>query len=263
VRHTQVVGERACSRAFTGVLFFMALWLGAAVPTAAQSVRRPPATADSARHTADLFFRAIADERWDAAAAFIDSSVIRRLVAEQVRQPPRTSRREMTIEDFMRDDPDKPLAVAEYELKRFQKNSARFDEGEMLSYEFLGIGSIAALRALTTQQATVAYLKARDFRAMMREQMRRSGCDTTAGTMPPSFRRIVGSALSSDTVAYVLYEDAMFAMPSRNGVLTEPSVMILRLRGSAWKIVPSTGRMGGPVMGFGAMRCDSTQRRPR
>jgi hypothetical protein len=257
-----LAGERACSRAFTGALFSMTLWLGAAVPATAQSPRRPPASADSARHTADLFFRAIADERWDAAAAFIDSSVIQRLVAEQVRQAPRNSRREMTIEDFMRDDPDKPRVVAEYELRRFQRNTARFDEGEMLSYEFLGVGSIAALRALTTQQATVAYLKARDFRALMREQMRRSGCDTT-GTMPHSFRRIVGSALSSDTVAYVLYEDDMFAMPSRNGVLMEPSVMILRLRGPAWKIVPSTGRMGGPVMSVGPMRCDSTQRRPR
>ena len=262
MKHRECAGERVRLRAFTGVLSLSLTLLGAAVETAAaQGTRRPQANADSARYTADLFFRAVADERWDAAAAFIDTSVIRRLVVEQLRQPPRRVRREMTVEDFMRDDPDKPRVVAEYELKRSQKHAARFDEGEMLSHEFLGVRSIDSLRALTIQQATVAYLMAKDFRALMREQARISGCGGARDAFPYSIRRIVGSALSSDTVAYVLYEDPMFAMPSSNGVLMQPNVMILRLRPSGWRIVPSHGTIGGPVMGFGMMGCDSTQRR--
>jgi hypothetical protein len=226
-------------------------------------MRRPQAHADSVRLVADLYFRAVADERWDAAAAFIDTTVIRRLVTQQLRNPPQMSRREMTIDDFMRDDPDKPRAVAEYELQRFRKHSARFDEGEVLSYQFMGVRSIDALRALTTQQATVAYLKATDFRVQIREQVRLSGCgDTTAATAsgPYSIRRIVATAVASDTAAYVLYEDGMFASmnPAYPG---EPSVLILRWRGSAWKIHPSSLRSRSMSFGVGTV-CDSTQRKP-
>jgi hypothetical protein len=229
----------------------------------AQSTRRPQAHADSVRLVVDLYFRAVADERWDAAAAFVDTTAVRRLVAEQLRRPPRAMRREMTIEDFMQDDPNKPRVVAEYQLKQYQKSAARFDPGGMLAYEFAGIRSIDALRALTIPQATVAYIKATDFRVQMREQVRLSGCgDTTAatGSGPFSIRRIVATAVASDTAAYVLYEDGMFASmdPAYPG---EPSVLILRWRGSAWKIHPSSLRSRSMSFGVSTV-CDSTQRKP-
>jgi hypothetical protein len=206
----------------------------------AQSTRRPQAHADSVRLVVDLYFRAVADERWDAAAAFVDTTAVRRLVAEQLRRPPRAMRREMTIEDFMQDDPNKPRVVAEYQLKQYQKSAARFDPGGMLAYEFAGIRSIE-----------------------MREQVRLSGCgDTTAatGSGPFSIRRIVATAVASDTAAYVLYEDGMFASmdPAYPG---EPSVLILRWRGSAWKIHPSSLRSRSMSFGVSTV-CDSTQRKP-
>src|SRR5688500_17840635 len=83
--------------------------------------RRAHVSPDSARQVADLFFRAVADEQWDAAAAFVDTTAVRRMVLERMRwRRSEPTAREMTIEDFMRDDPQKPRVVAEYELKRWR-----------------------------------------------------------------------------------------------------------------------------------------------
>ena len=242
-----------------------ALTFVAASAHAQRTPRSPIASTDSARLVADLFFRALADERWDAAAALVDTTAIKRLVAAQVRQPPRRAPREMTVEDFMRDDPSKPRVVAEYELKRFRDMREQFDEGRVLSYEFAGVRTIEALRALSTSEATVAYLKAKDarvqFREAMRERIRSSGCADTTASLPYSIRRIIATALASDTVAYVLYEDGLFSLRSADGVSEDPNILVLRVRGSAWKIVPSM-RMGGQMMGFSVVQCDSATGRP-
>jgi hypothetical protein len=235
--------------------------LGTTSGVGAQSTRRPQAHADSVRLVADLYFRAVADERWDAAAVFVDTTAMRRLVTEQLRRPPQPARREMTIDDFMQDDPNKPRVVAEYQLKQYQQSAARFDPGGILAYEFAGIRSINALRTLTIPQATVAYIKATDFRVQIREQARLSGCGDTTTTVsgPHSIRRIVATAIASDTAAYVLYDDGMFASmdPAYPG---EPSVLILRWRGSAWRIHPSSLRSRGMSCGVSTV-CDSTQRK--
>src|SRR5690349_17571194 len=67
----------------------------------AAQARRAVSSPDSARLVADLFFRAIADEKWEAAAGLLDTAAIRRMVAEQLGQHPERNRREMTVEDFM------------------------------------------------------------------------------------------------------------------------------------------------------------------
>jgi hypothetical protein len=252
---------RHCTRATAAVAALCVAALSAA-PSFARAQgppRRSAASADSVRLVADLFFRAVADERWDAAAALVDTTVIRRLVAEQLRRPPQMSRPEMTVEDFMRDDPNKPRVVAEYELKRYRDMAVRFDAGSVLSYQFAGVRSIDALRSLTTAQATVAYLKAQDVRVRFREQVRNSGCGDTTVTIPYAIRRIVATAVASDTAAYVLYDDGMFSRPSDPSFPGEPSLLVLRVRGAAWKIIPIS--MMNRSVGFSAMACDSTRRR--
>ena len=213
-----------------GVACVAIMTLGTPSGLGAQSTRRPQAHADSVRLVADLYFRAVVDERWDAAAGFVDTTAVRRL--------------------------------AEYQLKQYQQSAGRFDPGGILAYEFAGIRSIDALRALTIPQATVAYIKATDFRVQIREQARLSGCGDTTTTVsgPYSIRRIVATAVASDTAAYVLYDDGMFASmnPAYPG---EPSVLILRWRGSSWKIHPSSLRSRSMSFGVG-MVCDSTQRKP-
>jgi hypothetical protein len=238
----------------------------AAQPARGQTARETSrANADSARLVADLFFRAVADEQWERAASLLDSARMQRLVAEQLRRPPQPPRRAMTIDDFMRDDPNKPRAVAEYELKRYQEQVAKFDAGNMLSYQFSGVQSVDELRSLTPLQAAARYLQAQDLRVRFREHVRLSGCaDARAvGVIPPfAFHRIIATALAADSVAYVLHDDGMFASRREDATPLEPMVMQLRWRGGRWLIVPSLGLIGRGSMGFAMeTRCDSTNRR--
>lgn len=230
----------------------------------AQAPRRAVVSADSARLVADLFFRAIADEKWEAAASLVDTTAVRRLVTQRLRERRQFPAREMTIDDFMRDDPKKPLTVAEYELKRYREQMASIDASNAFSFEFLGIRSAEELRALSTLQATVRFLQAKDMRMQMREYLRRSGCADSTFRMPFSVHRIIATALANDSVAYVLHQDGMFTPVRDAEYPIDPFVMQLRLRGGRWLIVPTPTLMSGNGMGFatvGGATCDSTSHR--
>ena len=151
-------------RVVTGLLASVAITLGSAGPSGAQSPRRAASSPDSARLVADLFFRALADEKWEVAASMLDTTVIRRIMNQRLRRPPQRNPDAPTIQDFLRDDPAKPIAVAEYELKRYRDQVAKFDAGEMFSHEFDGVRSLEELRALSTLQAAARYLQAQDER---------------------------------------------------------------------------------------------------
>jgi hypothetical protein len=255
--------RRGALRAAAGLVStaIVAVALAAGSGTAQSSPRRPQSTPDSVRFTVDLFFRAIADERWPVAAAMLDTSAIRRLVAEQLRRPRDLVRqRELTADDFMRMDSTKPRAVAEYEAKRYREQIAKFDPGETLSYEFSGVRSIEELRALTTLEASARFLQARDFRTQFRERSRMSGCGDGHITLPVALQRIIGVALASDTIAYVLHDDGLFS-GNRDAVAPiDPMVMQLRLREGHWRVVPSLTLLGRSNMAY-SFGCDSTSRR--
>ncbi|HEX6049187.1 MAG TPA: hypothetical protein VFZ21_07960 [Gemmatimonadaceae bacterium] len=222
------------------------------------------ASADSARLAADLFFRAVADERWDAAAAMVDTIIVKHIVSQRLRwrgvQPPQP--RPLTVDDFMRDDPNKPRAVAEYELRRYREQMARADFS-FLSHEFAGITTLTELSRLSALEATSRYLQAQDFRVQSREAARRSGCPASYGGGPPPIRRILGVALPADTIAYVLHDDGPpSAMVEQPMPRFDPMVLQMRLRSGAWRILPSTSMLRRPGSAIVAVQCDSATRRP-
>jgi hypothetical protein len=79
--------------------------------------------------------------------------------------------------------------------------------------------------------------------------------------VPASLRRIVGVALASDTVAYVLHEDGTPREETDGLPRLEPMVMQLRLRGKTWTILPGSALLRSPVAIAIAMQC-GTVRRP-
>jgi hypothetical protein len=245
------------------VLFVAAL--ASSNASAQTGSKRPLSNPDSVRLAADLFFRAVADERWEVAASMVDTVVIRRLVAEQVRNPPERVRREMTVDDFLRMDSTKPRVVAEYELKRYREQTAKFDVASALAYEFSGVRSIDDLRALSTLEASARYLQAQDIRTLIREHARRSGCGMNeSGHMAPvAFHRIIAVALANDTLAYVLHDDGMLGTRVDQGSPINPTVMQLRLRAQAWRVYPAPGLLGLTGIGFSSTQCDSTRGRSR
>jgi hypothetical protein len=225
----------------------------------AQPLQRPQSSADTVRLAADLFFRAVADERWTTAASMVDTTLMRFVVAQRLRWQRQFPQPELTIDDFMRDDPAKPRIVAEYEFKRYRDRTASPD-GEFITSEFAGVRSLLELARLTSLEATARYLQAQDSRVQVREAARRAGCPDSVSRSPVSLRRIVGVTLVSDTVAYVLHEDGSPRGESDGLPRLEPMVMQLRLRDTRWTIIPGSALLRSPTPPAVPVQCGAPRR---
>ena len=235
----------------------------AAVPphasVAQSSMRRPQSNADTVRLTADVFLRAVADERWQVAATMLDTNIVRAIVGQRLRWQRQLPPIDLTIEEFLRDDPAKPRVVAEYELKRYRERSSPTDS-EAIALEFSGIRSLRELSRLSALEATSRYLQAQDVRVQLRELARRGGCADSTARSPASIRRIVGVALTSDSLAYVLHEDATPRDESDGLPRLEPMVLQLRRRAGRWVITPGGALLHTPRTVASWLSCDSPRR---
>jgi hypothetical protein len=252
---------RRIRRAAVVIVYLTAVAIAA--PAGAQApARNPLANADSVRSVADFFFRAVADERWDVAASFIDTSTVRRFVLQRLRwQTASPPPREPTIDDFMRDDPAKPRVVAEYELKRFRERSAQVVDNP-ITFEFAGVKSLDELGALGAREATSRFLQAQDDRLRLREMARKAGCPESPITGPFMVHRILGAVLAADTVAFVLHETGDGTVSQLSDFMVfDPMVMQLRLRGGRWRILPGPGLLRRINTAIAGVSCDSTLRR--
>jgi hypothetical protein len=237
----------------------VALAVVARAGTAQPTTRHRQSHPDSVRVTADLFFRAVADERWDVAALLTDTNAVRQLVLQRLQWRTEFVPHELTIADFMRDDPAKPRAVAEYELKRFRERMAE-PPTNPIAFEFSGVKSIDELAALSAHEATARFLQAQDDRVRVREMARKSGCP--AFSRPFAVQRILGVVLVSDTVAFVLHEEGdVEASRATELAVSGPSVMQLRLRAGAWQIRPGYDLLRQLTRTVASVSCDSTLRR--
>ena len=189
----------------------------------------------------------------------MDTTLVRFIVAQRLRWQQQFTRPDLTIDDFLRDDPAKPRAVAEYELKRYRDRSLSVD-GDVLSYEFAGVRSLLELARLTLLEATVRYIQAQDARVQQREAARRGGCPDSVPRVPASLRRIVGVALASDTVAFVLHEDGTPKDEADGLPRLEPMVMQLRLRGGSWTIMPGRALLQPPATSVISLPCGAARR---
>ena len=248
------------------VVFLSSALLALGSAANAQTGRRPQASADSARLVADLFFRAVADERWEAAARFVDTIPIKRKVAEHVRNARSSMPTFLTIEEIMEHDPKMPREVAEYQLQQARDRAKNFNPAEFIAYEFADVNSIHELEALSALDATARHLQALDSRWALRKSIAKSGCGSPdAGPLPAPIHKILAAALGSDSVAYVLHESREFDMPpdATADLYFDPMVMRLRLGPQGWRIVPSRSMLS-PMNSFvSQVTCDSTQQRKR
>ena len=205
------------------------------MPIAAPAQVRPAqSSADTVRLAADVFFRAVADERWEAAAAMMDTTLMRFVVAQRLRWQPQIAAR--------------------------GREYSTLSGGDALSYEFAGVQSLLDLAKLSSLEATARYLQAQDARVQLREAARRAGCPESAARMPAGLRRIVGVALGSDTVAFVLHEEQAPRDEGAGLPRLEPMVMQLRLRGTRWTVIPGSALLRPPVSLGTPLPCDSLRR---
>lgn len=206
---------------------------GAPAATRAQA-HRSQSNVDSVRLAADVFFRAVADERWQVAAAMMDTTLMRFIVAQRLRWQPQIASR--------------------------GRESATLSGGDALSYEFAGIQSLLDLAGLSLVEATARYLQAQDSRVQLRDAARRAGCAESDARTPAILRRIVGVALASDTVAYVLHEEQAPRDETDGLPRFEPMVMQLRLRNAHWTVIPGSALLRSPASLGTPLLCDNPRR---
>lgn len=213
---------------------FALLILSLAPEAARAQARRAQSSIDTVRLAADVFFRSVADERWQTAAAMVDTTLMRFVVAQRLRWQPQIASR--------------------------GRERPTLSGGDALSYEFAGIQSLLDLANLSSLEATARYLQAQDARVQLREAARRAGCPDSAARAPASLRRIVGVALANDTVAYVLHEEQAPRDEADGLPRLEPMVMQLRLRGTRWTIIPGSALLRPPASLGMPLPCDNPRR---
>lgn len=121
------------------------LLCGVAAPATAQSTA-PTIGPDS---VVRAFLRAVEEERWYDATEFIELGRFEAELASTIEfaRRPRRARPPLTIDDIRRHDPDMPREVAEYQLKRLQRQLA--DTTSPLRYQFAEVPSVDSLARLT------------------------------------------------------------------------------------------------------------------
>jgi len=203
------------------------------------SQRRPAQPADS---VARGFFDAVARERWATAATFMDLELFRPFVsqaldlAREYRAP-----RVPTLEELMRNDPDMPREVAEYELRKYREYATGLPNP--LPLQFAGVTSADSLAALSLEQAAAAWLEAQDDRTRIRELLSRNRCPVPPRDSLAQAERhsVIGVLSAGDTAAYALHASGRLRqgpVPDSGQLVPLPQVLELRRRGDTWRVVP-------------------------
>jgi hypothetical protein len=238
--------------------------LGAAA-VAASPVRSQTPTERAVRAVADSFFDAVAREKWDSAAKFIDLPRFEphfKQVLGNARAalPPA----ELTVEQIMSRDSTMPRAAAEYELAQMKKYTARRPGFGDMSYEFAGIHSQQELFALTPAQALARWLEAKDERTQMREAWRQMGC--SLGDLPvfPSVKRsVLGVAMVNDSVGYVIHTDDRFGGVAESSIYGSERLFPVRRTTLGWRIDPREDLLRPLNMSFALDNCPKVKKRQR
>ncbi len=162
-------------------------------------------------------FRAAADalsrEDWHAAAALCDPvslAAFKRQFLESLE--PAAPPREITLEDYLRHNPEMPPEVAEYHLEQHRRHA---DPLQRLQEELPGITSVAALLELSPVEVFSTWLWGRSARHQV-EQMLTEGRISRASAqevlehMGSGYRYVALGALpDGERLAHVLYRQEL------------------------------------------------------
>jgi len=211
---------------------------------ASSAIAQPSVPREQPDSVVRAFLRAVEEERWYDATEFIELGRFEAELASTIEfaRRPRMAPPPMTVDDMRRHDPDMPREVAEYQLKRLQRQLE--DTRAHLRYQFADIPSVDSLSRLTLRQVAARRLEARDERYLLRLQLAEgnNGCSAEHGAAllrehAPVPATILGSIVRDD-VAYVLVEapTRAAARVDELAAMATPSVIRVVRWGSQWRI---------------------------
>ena len=205
----------------------------------------------------DHFLKAQQAEQWSEAASYLDPEALERIRQREISQYSDANFPHWTVEQFMKNDPEMPREVAEYELKRMNKLRKSRAMQIPWSYEFADANTVEELRKFTRDELGVSWVKAHDLAYRSRqsvaacEQIRSESAAAIAKRVA-SMRtyRILGEIVN-DSMAYVLKEDGFEGKPSNPledvGIILPPENFMLRKVAATWKLLPFIGRSSNVI----------------
>jgi hypothetical protein len=221
------------------------------MPAGAQSVPSTP------EEVVRDFFRAERTGRWLDAARLLDLARFEPILRSSLDVPvSRTSPARITAQELMRNAPDMPLAVAEYQARKMRETVSDVD---FLARDFARVPTVDSLRELPLDEAAARWLEAKGPRWRIelgrRESKRHpeTQCpelpDSIAAALTDQFSaptaRILGITGDSDSVRYAVIGPAFGNQETGNPGPMEvefsssPTTLVLRKLNGAWKIVPA------------------------
>ena len=200
----------------------------------------------------DRFLKAQQAEQWSEAARYLDLDAVDRIRQREVESYSVENFPRWTVEQFMKEDPSMPRAVAEYQVQRMDREAKSFDIRRGWRFEFADVDSLSDLRKLTRDQLAVSWAKAHD--PVYQSRLNKAACDQAArpnssaptpGVFPKRTYRILGEVVN-DSLAYVLKEDeydGKIPDPLASvGIVIPPETFMLRNVRGTWKLLPFIGR---------------------
>jgi len=144
---------------------------------------------------------------WQGTAALCDPVSLRIFHRQLLEQFAPGIRRELTVDDFRRHQPDMPIEVAEYQLSQFTRHAA--ERLARIDDEVAGVGSLQELAQLDPPEAFARWLEAHDPQRQIRRLVARhpetAGSREVGVSALPADRLEPLGAVVEEPFAYVLY----------------------------------------------------------
>lgn len=148
---------------------------------------------------------------WAAAASLCDPASLaafKRGLLERV--SPTRAETTMTVEQYLKFQPDMPREVAEYQVAEMRRAAA---SNRVLEDELPGVASAEALRALTPAEVYAAWLEGGSYERQLERSIRSARVpdavleELRSQPRPRRTYRVLGSVRDGERLAFILYRE--------------------------------------------------------
>jgi hypothetical protein len=221
----------------------------ALAPAPLRAQTSDPGAAPTPEAAVRAFIAALESQRWEDAARLVHPEALDRY-RERSLSSLRVVAHRASAEDFLRQDPQMPPEVAEYQARRAAEGAREYRRFEL---ERAGVASAEELESLSPEQAFARYLEANDLQRSLQRVIERETDEPSAELFtraaPRLDRIVIGSVPASQPpggisgmpageFAYVLYSVAHRVRNYPEHGPERVAVVGARRDGSDWKLDP-------------------------